>query len=304
MARKKWGDRKDAKLIRKTDSMHFIMGEIMPNRADNEAYISQTIDLTNANRYLEKLNAGNPEFKYTPIHLIVTAIAHTVHQRPKLNRFYQNGNYYQRNEVTTAFVVKKQFSDNGGEGLAFLHIAPEDTLASVHEAIRKVVYAERGYSKEGGAPSGNANSTEDNMDLFNKIPRFLSKSALRVVRMMDRHGWLPDAFTNSDPFQSSVVLSNLGSIKLNSGYHHLTNWGTTSLFCIVGEKHMSPVYGEDGQITDNHEFVDLGLTVDERIADGYYFSRSVMLLKHLLENPEDLEKPMKEEVEYDTRSLR
>ncbi|MBQ4382990.1 MAG: 2-oxo acid dehydrogenase subunit E2 [Firmicutes bacterium] len=304
MAKRKWGDRKDAALIRKTDSMHFIMGEIMPNRADNEAYISQTIDLTNANRYLAELNAGDPEFKYTLFHLIVTAIAHTIHQRPKLNRFYQNGNYYQRNEVTTAFVVKKQFSDNGDEGLAFLHISPEDNLESVHEAIRKVVYAERGHSKTGDKPAGNANSTEDNMDLFNKIPRFLSKTALKVVRMMDRHGLLPEAFTNSDPFQSSVVLSNLGSIKLNSGYHHLTNWGTTSIFCIVGEKRKAPVYDDDGQVTDNHEFVDLGLTVDERIADGYYFSRSVMLLKHLLEKPEELAKPMKEGIEFDTRSLR
>ena len=29
--------------------------------------------------------------------------------------------------------------------------------------------------------------------------------------------------------------------------------------------------------------IDLGLTVDERIADGYYFSRSVRLMRHLLE---------------------
>ena len=37
--------------------------------------------------------------------------------------------------------------------------------------------------------------------------------------------------------------------------------------------------------------VELGLTVDERIADGYYYAKSIRLLKKLLDNPELLERP-------------
>jgi pyruvate/2-oxoglutarate dehydrogenase complex dihydrolipoamide acyltransferase (E2) component len=44
--------------------------------------------------------------------------------------------------------------------------------------------------------------------------------------------------------------------------------------------------------------VDLGITLDERLADGYYYSKTVRLLKHLLENPELLELPLNEETEY------
>jgi pyruvate/2-oxoglutarate dehydrogenase complex dihydrolipoamide acyltransferase (E2) component len=44
--------------------------------------------------------------------------------------------------------------------------------------------------------------------------------------------------------------------------------------------------------------VDIGLTIDERLADGYYYSRTIQLLKKLLENPELLEKPLSEEVDY------
>ena len=47
------------------------------------------------------------------------------------------------------------------------------------------------------------------------------------------------------------------------------------------------------------ETLDLGLTIDERLADGYYYSKSVRLLKYLLEHPQELEKPMKEEVQYE-----
>ena len=44
--------------------------------------------------------------------------------------------------------------------------------------------------------------------------------------------------------------------------------------------------------------IDLGLTIDERIADGYYYSKTVRLLRKLLENPQLLDKPLQEEVDY------
>ena len=60
---------------------------------------------------------------------------------------------------------------------------------------------------------------------------------------------------------------------------------------------MTPVYDESGNVS-MHETVDLGLTIDERIADGYYYAKTVRLFKKLLENPELLELPMNEAVEY------
>ena len=115
---------------------------------------------------------------------------------------------------------------------------------------------------------------------------------------LDRHGWVPSDLIATDPYYSSVVISNLGSIKLKCGYHHLTNWGTCSLFCIIGEKKKSPVFNEDGTVT-MRETLELGLTIDERLADGYYYSKSVRLLEYLLTHPEELEKPMSEEVQYE-----
>ena len=96
---------------------------------------------------------------------------------------------------------------------------------------------------------------------------------------------------------SVTKLANLGSIKLHSGYHHLTNWGTTSVFCIVGEKKPRRFEVGDGT-TELRDSIDIGLTVDERISDGFYCSRAVRLLKTLLENPELLELPLEEKVEY------
>ena len=287
--KKRWGDRKDGKLLRKLDSMHFIMPLIFPNRCDNEAFISQRIDLTNADAYLSKINAENPQFKYTLFHLIVAAMIKCITLRPKLNRFIANKNTYQRNEVSASFVIKKQFSDNSLEGLAFVHAKPDSTLHSIHEDIRRQVQDCRG---------GKIDSSSDSMDLFNRMPRFLSKFLVWIVTRLDVHGWVPQSLIETDPYYSYVVLSNLGSIRLQSGYHHLTNWGTNSIFVAVGQIKMRPFFQEDGSFSMKNS-IDLGLTIDERLADGYYYSKTVRLLQYLLEHPQTLELPMSQEVPYD-----
>ena len=289
MAERRFGDRRDAKLLRDTDALHFIMGIIYPNRCDNEAYVSLRIDLTAMNEYLARKNETEKDFPYTMFHLIVAALLKTITLRPKMNRFIVNSNFYQRNEVSAAFVVKKQFSDTGAEALAVLHGKDDFTVADVHEYIRSQVQECR---------SEEVDPTTGVMDYLNKIPRFISKAAIRILMWLDKHGWVPKDIIATDPYYNSVVISNLGSIKLKCGYHHLTNWGTCSMFCIIGEKKKTAFFDEDGTMT-MRETLDLGLTIDERLADGYYYSKSVRLLKYLLEHPEELEKPIKEEVDYE-----
>ena len=282
------GDRKDGKLLRDLDSLHFITGILYPNRCDNEAYISERVDLTAIKAYIEKKNK-TADFKYTYFHIVVAALIKTITLRPKLSRFIVNGNFYQRNEVSASFVVKKQFSDHAAEALAMLHAKPADTMETIHNYIRDQVTDCR---------SEKVDSSTESMDAFNKLPRWISKTGVKFVMWLDKHGWVPSSLIETDPYYSSVVISNLGSIKLKCGYHHLTNWGTCSMFCIIGEKKLSPFYDENGNVT-MRETLDLGLTIDERLADGYYYSKSVRLLKYLLEHPEELEKPMNEEVDYE-----
>ena len=283
------GDRKDGVLLRDLPSIQFITGIIYPNRCDNEAYISERIDLTPIKEFIARKNETESDFPYTFFHVIVTALVKTIMLRPKLNRFIANQNYYLRNNISASFVVKKEFSDHGAEALATLRAKEDDTVETVHEYIRSQVKSCR---SEGVDP------TTDSMDMLNKLPRFVGKTAVKFIMWLDKHGWVPASMIETDPYYSSVVISNLGSIKLKSGYHHLTNWGTCSLFCIIGEKKMTPVFDANGSAV-MRETLDLGLTIDERLADGYYYSKSIRLLKYLLEHPEELEKPLKEEVSYE-----
>ena len=47
-----------------------------------------------------------------------------------------------------------------------------------------------------------------------------------------------------------------------------------------------------------HEVIPLGITLDERIADGYYYSGTVALVKELLAHPALLELPADSPVEF------
>ena len=282
------GDRPDGVLLRDLDSLHFITGVIYPNRCDNEAYISERIDLTNINAFLEKKNAENPAYRYNLFQLIVTALVKAITLRPKMNRFIVNSNFYQRKEVSATFVVKKQFSDNGGEALAFIHTLETDTLETIHRSIQEQVMECR---------SEKVDNTTGAMDALNRLPRFVSKAAIRFLMLLDRYGRVPEKMISTDPYYSSVVISNLGSLKMKSGYHHLTNWGTCSIICLIGEIRNRPVFFDDGHY-EMKPSVDLGLTIDERLADGYYYSRTLHLIKTLLENPETLELPLSQEVDF------
>jgi hypothetical protein len=130
---KKFGDRKDGVKLKNIHAMHFVMPLMYPNRCDNEAFLSERIDLTNINAYLERKNASNPAYKYNLFQVMVTAMLKVITLRPKMNRFIANQTMYQRNEVSAAFTVKKIFSDNGAEALAQIRSKGTDTIDTVHD---------------------------------------------------------------------------------------------------------------------------------------------------------------------------
>lgn len=286
--KRRFGDRKDGTWLRDLDAMHAFTPYLYPNRADNEAFISDTIDLTNVEAYLAKKNAEHSEQPYKLFQVILAAIVKAVTLRPKLNRFIQGNRTYQRNVLTAAFVVKKQFADESHEALAFLSFDESANIDSIHTKILEEIQVCRSEQLD--------NSTAG-MDALTKLPRFLLRFIMWILRRLDYYGRVPNFLIKTDPNYASVFLSNLGSIKMQAGYHHLNNWGTNSLFVTIGECRKRPVYFEDGTF-EIRSTVDIGLTIDERIADGYYYSGTMRLLKYLLQNPELLELPAGEPVDW------
>lgn len=281
MGKRRFGDRKDAALIRDLDTLHVFMGHLYRDRTDNEAYISETIELAPMQDWLAAHK--DEELKYTFFHVIIAAILKILVERPKLNRFVSDRKFYQRNENIVSFIVKRQFTEEAKEGMAVVSATGEDTIFTVHEKIKQqIIPCKRGENS----------GTEDGMDFILKMPRFLQRWVLSFINWLSVKGKLPKFAVDGDSNHSSVFVTNLGSIGLKCGYHHLSNYGTCSIFIVIGEKRKMPTFHENGTFT-LRDTVDIGLTIDERIADGYYYAQSVKLLKYLIEHPESLEAEFK-----------
>ena len=290
MAKKKWGDRPDAVWLKDLPAMNQIMTTLMPNRADNEAFVSVDIDLAPLEAYLEKKNQGlDKTHRYTFFHLISAAVGKAFILRPKMNRFIVGSKMYQRRDVTLGFTVKKKFSDHAEEALAFFTYDPKETLESYHEKIMAQIHLTKSDDQK--------DTSTDAMDIICKLPQWVITLIVKFVLWLDKHGWAPDFLVGSDPNHAAIFLSNFGSIGLPGGYHHLVNGGTNSCFIVIGKKYWKKDYDKDGN-EDLHEVIPIGITLDERIADGYYYSGTVALVKELLEHPHLLEMPADEPVEY------
>ena len=284
--KRRWGDRRDGRWVREVTGLQCVMANLMPNRTDSEVCLSDKFDVTELVKYLDAKNASHPDFKTTLFHCILVAVAKMIRERPFLNRFIQGRRTYERDEITLSFVAKRRFADGADEALMVLTAKDEDTLDTVSQRIvgdiRETRKSEHSTGGVGAA-----------VDAFAKIPRLLLMFAIRVIRWLDFWGLVPRALTDGDPNYTTVLLSNLGSIKCPAVYHHLNNYGTNSIMVTIGTLHKEELIMEDGtkQVRD---VVDFCATLDERIADGFYFARSLKLIRYIFAHPEMLDRPIGE----------
>ncbi len=284
--------RSDRRRIKDLDALHVIMPYLMPGRTNNEAVLTEVIDIAAIKEYVERKNSQNPEYKYSWFQVITAAIAKTIYLRPKLNWFISGRKYYERKEIMSSFVVKRAFDDHAEESIAKWVLDPDagSPIGQMHDFLEKFVTKVR-VKKE-------IDHSSSTMNIFKYIPGFLLEVVFWFVKLMDKWGIYPKSFQSDDPCYSTVFISNLGSIKMSADYHHIFNWGTISFFVVISEMKKRLIINDDGS-TDIKDTVKIALTIDERIADGYYFAKSVKILKHLLQHPELLDGDVKEPVVLD-----
>ena len=277
--KKRWKDRKDGYYLYDADPMHKFMPFLLPKRTECEVFMKESIDATDLLAYLDekKKNDGN---NITLFSVLMTTLVRTFAMRPDLNNFIAGHRLYRRKKIDIGFVVKREFSDTGGETVVRIPFEPSSTVAEVSEKMYAHINEFR------SAESAGADKT---IVRFTKMPRFLTKFAIAFLRFLNYYGKVPKGLIESDPNFASAFVANLGSLKANAPFHHLNNWGTGSLFVTIGaiEERVCAVNGE---ITIR-KFIDLAFTVDERIADGYYFAKSIKVMKDILSDPATLETP-------------
>ncbi|MCL2383865.1 MAG: 2-oxo acid dehydrogenase subunit E2 [Oscillospiraceae bacterium] len=125
------------------------------------------------------------------------------------------------------------------------------------------------------------------------MPNFMIKFLIGLIRFLDRYGILPKFVIDASPFHTSVFLTNVGSLGIDSIYHHVYDFGTTSIFIAMGKKKKTYIYEED--TIKEAKAISFSFVCDERVCDGQYFASSIKLFRRYLKRPELLEKPIGDE---------
>lgn len=81
-----------------------------------------------------------------------------------------------------------------------------------------------------------SNNTDNLAKTLAKTPTAVVRIAVKLFGFLDRRGLLPISIINASPFHTSAFLTNVGSLGIDTIYHHLYNFGTTSMFFAMGKR--------------------------------------------------------------------
>ncbi|MBE6733406.1 MAG: 2-oxo acid dehydrogenase subunit E2 [Ruminococcaceae bacterium] len=269
--------RADGKRLKHTDPMYTVAAYIMDKRYDAMNMITLDIPVDPIQSYInEKRKQG---IIMSHMDVIIAAYLRTAASYPALNRFVVNRKVYTRNEFCIAMVVLKP-GDMNQETMSKMYFSPDYTIFQVHDTIEKYVTENREAPEKNG--------TEKIIKFLLSFPGVLP-IGVGIFKFMDKHGLLPKSIIDASPFHSSMVVSNLASIRTNHIYHHCYEFGTTSLVLTMGN--LREVAKRKGDDIVFERCIPIGLVMDERICSGAYFSMAFRELKKYLKNPKLLETP-------------
>lgn len=272
-----FGHRPDGKKIKKLPPIFKILPCVMLDRADSQVYFKQDIALKSLDEYIDKKAQEGIKLSY--MNIIYAAIVRIVGERPNLNRFAMNGALYERNKIYVSLVIKKSLTDDGPETPLKLDFNGNENIFEIKDRLDATI--------EKNKDLDNSNNTDKLVGILNIIPSGLIRTVVKFLMFLDKHGMMPKKIINASPFHTSVFLTNVGSLGIDSIYHHIYNFGTTSMFFSMGKKKKSYIY-EDDEIKEE-KCITLAFVGDERICDGYYYASSFKLLSKYLKKPELLE---------------
>jgi hypothetical protein len=272
-----FGLRSDGKQLRKTSAIFKLMPNLMRERNDSQVLFSQDIITDGMDNYIKEKMEQNIKISYLDI--VFAAINRIIAERPHLNRFCVNGRTYARNSIFISIVVKKSLSDESEETPLKIEFDGTENIFEVKDKLQAEISKNKKVETQ--------NNTDKTVKALTSIPTFLIKIAMGIIRFLDKHGILPKFLIGVSPFHTSAFVTNVGSLGIDAIYHHLYNFGTTSMFFAMGRKKKTYVYVDDELV--EKKCISIAFVGDERICDGYYYASSFKQLSKYLAKPYLLE---------------
>ena len=283
--KRKLGDRRDGRKLRTLDGLHVATPFVMKDRNDSCNQFAEEVNIAKADEFVrQQLMAGNEGFSL--LHVILAAYVRAISQYPYLNRFVSGQRIFARHKIEVLMVVKKAMSMEAPETSINVIFDPRDTVFDVYERFNKQVIK----------ATTTKNETDGIAGAFSKLPRFLFRWAVSVIKALDYVGLCPKALTENLPFWGSMIITSMGSLGIKPIYHHLYNLGNLPVFISYGTKRKVYELDRNGNVTTK-KVIDLKVVTDERTCDGFQYATAFKAFKKYMENPEVLLTPPEKVVE-------
>lgn len=278
---RRFGDRYDGRLVRSLDAFYKIIPFIMKSRVDALVYFDEKIEIDHTEEYIksQKINS-NKNISF--LHIVIAAMVRTISQKPGLNRFIAGQRIFARNEILISLSIKKKLNECSPETVVKMKFDSSDTISEIVDKINSALDENKKLDT--------SNDTDKTAHLFMLCPRVMINLLIGWVRLLDYYGLMPKVINRVSPFHTSVFITDVGSLGIQPVYHHIYNFGTTSIFISFGKKQKGKYINDNNEIADKR-YIDFKVVVDERIVDGYYYASAFKLFKKLVQNPERLEIP-------------
>jgi hypothetical protein len=264
--------RSDGDLVLGEAPVRRIMPYLMRGRNESCVYQESVYRVTAARTWLKAYNRAHHP-RATLFHLVAYAVAAALRERPRLNRFVSGGRIYQRRGVSLSFVVKTAFTDDGPGATVKLLAQPGETFPAWSARIS----AEVDQARDTVRP------VDQEVGLIMRLPGFLVRGLVVLAKGLDHWNLFPAFMIRNDPMYSSIFLANLGSVNVSDVYHHLYEYGTTSIFGAVSFPRERVFPGREGAVVEPG--LSVRWTFDERIDDAFSCARSLALVQKILEDP-------------------
>ena len=269
--------RADGTRVQNEDPMYYLIPHFLTKRYDAQNMVTVDIPVAPLKSYINEKRREKKNISH--IALILCAYLKAAERYPALNRFVVNKKIYQHNDFTVSMVVLRPGAAN--DIFSKIHLDFGDDLFTVQEKINAYI-------------SENRQDTENPLDkLMGTILKMngLLSFACGLLRWADKHNLLPKSIIDISSFHASVLISNLASIRTNHIYHHVYEFGTTSVGITMGNMREIP-HTVKGEIT-LEKCIPLGIVMDERICSGHYFAQVFSYIKELLSDPHLMEAPQR-----------
>lgn len=274
--KKRWGDRKDGRLVRTAQPMNKMMAFIMKDRADAMNYFADEMDVTETDAFCKQMIADGYE-GFSFLHIMLAAYVRVISQKPALNRFISGQRIYARNNIEVNMTIKKDLREDSPDTCISVIFEPDDTIIDVYEKFNAAVLKEKekedldsGFDKTAGTLAS--------------LPRPILRAAIRLLFWLDYHGWIPKFLTDLSPFHGSMIITSMGSLGIKPIYHHIYNFGNLPVFISYGIKRTAYKQKRDGSV-EQRRMMDIKVVTDERICDGFYFASAFKMVRRLVEHP-------------------